>query len=225
MGRSFNGTTALGSVGGNVTNPGIEWSVGGWLKAASGANSNADIYSEGLNSNTNPFVQILISPADKCASFFRADGGGTSDSFTSTASIAIGAWVHILLTQTTGNLISLYVNGVLDSTFTRTGNSNGTTTLDRIGFAEFITNGGSKMVGSLGQWASWTRKLSAQEAKSLASGLTPSHLGPTHYWQIAGIDSPEPDVGIGTHVAQTVVGSPSAVSGPPVGLSLLKLAA
>ena len=222
MGRTFNGTTQdIGVVGSNVTGPGITWSVAAWIKATAGANNSVPFYSEGLNGNANPFVWLAVSAANKATIFLRANGGGSSDNFVTTASVATGAWVHFCITQTAGNLLSTYVNGIPDATFTRTGNSSGATTLDRIGFAFFVTNGDSFWAGSIAHAASWSRTLAAQEAKELANGLLPSHLGPLHYWTLFGVDSPEPDIGTGTHNTSVMGNAPSFIAGPPSSLDLL----
>lgn len=219
MARSFNGSSDnIGFVDGHISGPGIAWSVSVWIRATAGANSNKDFYSEGLNSNTSPFLQWFVTAANKATLAVRADAGGSSDQLAGSAIVADGNWHHLCATQTTGNLITQYVDGVSDGTLTRTGNSSGTTTLDRASFGDFVTNGANAFAGSIAHGASWGRILLGQEVKSLANGLAASHLGPTHYWPLWGIDSPEPDIGMGTRVTTSVVvGTTKASGDPPVG--------
>ncbi len=76
--------------------------------------------------------------------------------------------------------------------------------------------------GSIQHVAYWSRALAAHEVVSLASGALPSHFAPDHYWPLWGADSPEPDVGVGTHVTGTLTGT-AFVAGPRVGISLFGL--
>jgi hypothetical protein len=219
--RTFNGTNSVGIVGGNVSGPGIAWSVAVWIKAAALANTNADFYGEGLNGNSNPFLQWFMTVGNTVTAAFRADGGGSSDLLVGLATVADGTWKHMCLTQGTDNVITQYVNGVSDGTLTRTGNSTGTTTLDRVGFGFFVTTGTNLFTGSAAHGAGWSRKLAVQEVVSLANGLLPSHLGPTHYWPLWGVDSPEPDIGNGTHALSAAVSATAGATQPPTGVSLL----
>lgn len=225
MPRTFNGSTdSIGYVGGFVSGPGIAWSYALWLKATAGANNAKDFYSEGFNNTTLEFLQWQILLGNTARAAFRADAGGSSDLLAGSAAVADGTWHHVCLIQGTDNVITQFVDGVSDGTLTRTGNSNGTTTFDRAGFGFFVANGSNPCACSVAHAAGWNRKLAVQEVKALANGLLPSHLGPVHFFPLWGVDSPEPDIGTATHPSAVMVGTTQPAAGPPVGLSLLRLA-
>lgn len=203
MARSFNGTSDLIAVDGAVLNPTFSTStftVAGWLNGA--AQQNKALYSEG-RAATAAFFYLATQNGTPNNKFLCATSSGAFA--TSTAVICDSTWHHVAVTfDGSGNWV-MYVDGVSD----KTGHTVfGNLSLDRatLGALRRSTTG-NWFAGGLAHWATWTRTLAAQEIVSLHNGMLPSLLGPTHYWPLWGADSPEPDLGNGTHGAGTLTGT------------------
>lgn len=224
MPRSFNGTSDLITAdGARVTDGGAPFTIAMWLKAAGTASG--DVYSEANTGAAGPFFQIAAASGKANFSMRSATGGAADASANSTATVFDSTSHHLALTQTTGNLMSLYIDAAADVTFTRTGNSNATSQpLTSVTFGALRRNTTSAFhAGVIAHLATWNRILAVQEVKSLAAGLLPSHLAPTHYWPLWGADSPEPDI-VAVGIDGTLTGTTKGAGGPMVGLSMLKVA-
>lgn len=222
MARNFNGTTARLNVNGAQLYNGLTtaYSLAFWVKAAS---QNGPIaYSEAHNTTSNFFgIQTATGGLLRVAA---NNGSATILNFTTVSAILNSTWRHFTYTQTTGRLSTAYVDGVSDATSTPGAASWVTTNNARIG--DIDRSGVEQLfwAGSLCHLASWSRTLTAGEARLLASGLPPSHLAPDHYWPLWGVDSPEPDLGSATHVTGAVTAA-TAVAEARVTSNLLRITA
>ena len=184
------------------------FSVAAWVKAT--AATQKSVFSLGRNSASG---QINVASGVANGALIRiviVNDAGTTESDTTGAKTALdNTWHHVAVTLDTSRGVKRYIDGALDGSTTYT--SGGTYTFVRagIGLLRRSTNT-AFWPGSLAHVAAWTRTLAANEALSLASGLPPSHLAPTNYWPLWGKDSPEPDIGNGTHVTGTLTGTAAA---------------
>ena len=200
MARSFNGTSDfIAADGAGVANMNTSFSVAAWVNA-SGALTNKTWYGEGSSSSSSPFYQFQCN-SGKMRIIIRRDGNtGTADqTINSARTLADGTWHHAVWAQTgSGSSLSwqVYIDGVAD---TASSGAPHTCTLNRVTIGGLRRTGGveNPIAATLGEIATWSRTLSAGEAKALASGLPASYLGPNHYWPLWGVDSPEPDIGNG----------------------------
>lgn len=206
MARNFNGSTDKIAVDSahswsNLAN----WSLSAWFKTSS-ANTNREIY---IEQGTTHFVVLgIASTSTKLR--FTVDGTDTSGyRVFSSGTVNDDAWHHACWTQDSSGNFALYLDGTIQGSGTATPPSFTPSTAD-IGNS---TGGSNGWTGSLAHVATWGRKLSVKEITSLANGLLPSHLGPTHYWPLWGEDSPEADIGTGTKVTGTLTGTAAANSG------------
>lgn len=200
MARSFNGTSdVIRADGANLaTLESGNVSFAAWVKA-SGAITNAVYYGEGVNGN-NPHLQWQTN-SGKWRGFLRdVNGLSMINGVSSALTLADGTWHHFVYSQSlSGSTVSwqVYIDGAADSTAHGTyGSTNASCTRVSIGALARSTTT-NFFAGTLLGVASWSRSLSAAEAKSLANGLPASRLGPSHYWPLWGVDSPEPDIGNG----------------------------
>ncbi len=116
----------------------------------------------------------------------------------STGSITANIWTHVLITITSGNAVTLYINGVQDGTGTRSTNSTGN---DQIGAYWSGFARGNYYNGLIDDVRVYNRTLSTQEIKTLynlgASKLNTSQASPqgstlgnglVGYWSFNGAD-------------------------------------
>lgn len=221
MARSFNGTSDMIVVdGAHLFSTGVASSFAFWINAA--AQVGRCIYSEGNSSVSTQQFSIdtqSVSPGNTCR-FLIVTGGSVKVDNTGSAVICDSTWHHVAITLNTSRNWVRYVDGATDGS--------GTYSIATAGFnvaAMGVLRRNTNTLffaGSLAHMANWTRTLSATEAATLAAGLSPSHLGPDHYWPLFGVDSPELDLGNGTHVAGTLTGT-SAAAEAKVGSGLLVL--
>lgn len=230
MPRSFNGTSDVIHLSAAcVTNGGVACTIAGWIKTTPAAFKM--LYSESNPTNTRPLFFFSLSGSSPHTTGHQLEievaSGSSVDVFQSSVDIATSTWRHVAFRQDASNNMELWADGAVDGTKTRTSfsNSTGQTLTQAFLGASRLSTLGNTYPGTLAHWATWTRHLSDAEMKALANGLLPSHLGPTHYWPLWGVDSPEADIGTGTHVTGTLTGTTQGTGGPPVALSLLGLAA
>ncbi len=200
MARQFNGTTDLITVSAaHLTNAGIAFSISAWIKKA--ARVSDEIYGEGNSGAAGPFFQVQLdgTTGTHLNVTARSATTGSSDSVLGTIVCVDSTWHHIAVTQNGSNLIKLYVDGVADTSGSRTSLSNTAgQTLNTASIGVLIRNTNANFyVGGIGETASWDRELTATEVKLLSGGHPAAELGPVHYWPLWGVDSPEPDIGNG----------------------------
>lgn len=230
MSRSFNGTSDfIAANTAHVTNGGVAFTIACWVNASLAAANLKNLYGEGNTGAAGPFFQIQgESVSGRLFISARSASTGGSNSLTGTSRPAFDStWHHIAVTQTTGNVITAYVDGIADGTLTRTALSNSTTQVfNTTSWGTIVRNTNTTFLGGLiAHAALWTRTLSAQEIVSLAAGALPSLFAPVHYWPFWGTDSPEPDIGNHAGVAGvngTLTGT-TAAGGSPTQMRLLRL--
>lgn len=221
MARSFNGTSDLiRADSAHVFATATACSFSAWVQAA--ASATKVFYAEaqtGSNNNnlriqtdstTGSHVEVII----HLTTSNLLDLVGTKIAFDGTPH-------HITATQDTAHHWTLYVDGQLDATATATSTSISTISNLAIG-ALFRSSAVLFFPGTIWDVANWSRQLSAGEAASLGAGLPASFLAPDHYWPLWGLDSPEPDIGMGSHVTGTLTGT-SYANGSRVNADLLTI--
>lgn len=225
MPRLFNGTTEfVAANAAHVTNGGVAFTISQWVNGA--AQSLKNTYGEGNSAAAGPFFQIQATSGFVIMSA-RDTASGGSDQISGSHTAFDSTWHHICLTQTTGNLISQFVDGVADGSITRTTLSNAAgQTFNTTSIGTIVRNtNNSLFAGRIAHTALWKRTLSLPEIKSLAAGLSPSLLSPDHYWPLWGTDSPEPNLGnhqLSASVVGTLTGTVAA-SGCPGNLKMLSV--
>ncbi len=202
MARKFNGTTDKIDADAAVLNVSGQqaFSVSFWVNASIAQSSVLDPWAVGASGAAGPFWQAQGDASGKITFSGRSATSGGTDSTTSTATVFDSTWHHVCITQPSGsNVVSIYINGVLDHTFTRTSLSNGASQVfNTLSFGYLHRNTSSNFyAGNLADVAHWTRTLSAAEVALLGGGHPAAELGPDHYWPLWGVDSPEPDIGNG----------------------------
>ena len=183
-----------------------------------------------MDSDSTPTQRVGLlcgaSPNQSHMRLFIDDSVGTVKLDVTGAATAFDTtWRPIAFTCDASHNYVSYANGAVDLSGTyASGGTFNSALRTTIGAITTSSGTGSFYGGAIAHVATWTRVLSAQEVKSLSNGLLPSHLGPTHYWPLWGVDSPEPDL-VSGGVDGTLTGTTQGAGGPPVGLSLLRLAA
>jgi hypothetical protein len=105
-----------------------------------------------------------------------------------------GVWHHFGGSITTGNVISVYLNGTTKATQSGAMNWLATSNVMRVGARPFTTNPAR---GYLAHSAVWSSALSDGQFESLAQGLSPLMVDSTNlkfYSPYIGRDSPEIDI-------------------------------
>ncbi len=202
MARSFNGTSD--HIDADAATPNLSgqqaFSLSIWVKGSIANASSKNPLSIGA-AGAGPFFQFQGDASGKLVLGLRSATSGSTDLTTSTATVFDSTWHHICVTQPSGsNVVSIYIDGLLDHTFTRTSLSNSTTqTFTTLCFGAFHRSGTfAQFYGGVNaEIAIWARTLTLSEVKLLAAGHLASELGPAHYWPLWGADSPEPDIGNG----------------------------
>jgi hypothetical protein len=220
MARVFNGTSdRIDANTARLFNKATAASASMWAFAAS-PSSAGQCYAEGnTGSNNNTFtVGTGVSSTANVRLLIKINNSGSDVDATGTAAAFEAHWHHILFTQDTSNNCIVYVDGQVDistsysSAQTYSANDLVIGALRRASISNWFA-------GSIAEVANWSRTLSAAEALQLALGVPASQLVPDHYWPLAGVASPEPDIGTATTVNGTLNGTTSAAGPPIVGLS------
>lgn len=202
MARSFNGTSDAISAPSAVIDMsgGQAFSFSCWVKATIAQANALNVIGESRPGFNGPFIVLQGNASGHSLIGARSATTGSSDALTGANVVFDNTWHHVVVTQAaSSSVLHLYTDGTLDSNLSRTSLSNASgqafTSLAFGALSRATVSGfyGGKLAGV----ALWTRTLSAKEAASLGAGLPASHLGPTHYWPLWGVDSPEPDIGNG----------------------------
>lgn len=224
MARSFNGTSdRIRADAARVCNKATACSFCAWVFYPSPA-TGREVYAEATTANTNNlfgFLTDTTTPSKVNLGIKINVSSPNTVNITGTATAFEAAWHHLLFTQDTGNNCKVYVDGIVD--ISTSYSSAATYSANNLAIGALVRTSTTAFFGGrIAEVANWTRTLSAAEAVSLASGLPASHFAPAHYWPLWGSDSPEPDIGTGTHVTGTLTGT-SAASGGRTGRRLLTL--
>jgi hypothetical protein len=122
----------------------------------------------------------------------------------STGTTALDTWSHVALVKTSSN-IQCYINGSLDGQASISGSMLSRTVASGIGARQAGTQ---PFIGKLGEFATWTRALSAAEMASLADGFKPPRIPtPDIYYPLV-----REKTDIRNNYTLTTVGSPSVAT-------------
>lgn len=216
MARSFNGTTDLidiNSMPAGDTSPNIN--LGCWINTSTIAG--ALMCSDG-GSGTGRVIQFRVSANVVNFILFTT---GSAHSLSGSVTVTGGVWHHVV-GAFDGTTMRLYVDGSPDGTLTTGANGTLATKHFRIG-AQISGVTQQLYAGSMAHAFIRYSALSANEVKSLANGMLPSHLGVDHYWPLWGMDSPEPDIGNSSHATDVLSGTSFATDQAHEAVSLLQL--
>lgn len=224
MCRSFNGTnqdigmnTAAINASGNQA-----LTIACWIRGSAAGAANGSFWAQANSAAAGPYFAALGDPGGSSGKWemnMRSATSGSGDQPLSNNIVLDSSWHHICCSQPSGSaVISMYTDGLLDRTFSRTFSSSTSQTFNTLHVGKTQRNTDSNFLnGSVAELAIWTRTLSAKEIAALGKGLPPSFLAPLHYWPLWGVDSPEPDLGSGTHVGGSLTNSPTkGTGGPPI---------
>lgn len=219
MARRFNGSSdVIHADAGHLFANGVPYSVSAWAK---GNTATAAVFSEGISTSTRQVFCLLSDATGSKLRIFIQNSAGSSSDHTGTATAFEATVWHHLCVVASGTTYNSYVDGALDLSAQGYG---GTISTTLVGIGAFVRSTTIDFFsGSIAEVATWSRSLSSAEVVSLASGLPASHLAPSHYWPLWGLDSPEPDIGTAAHVAGTLTGT-SFATGGRTGRRLLTLA-
>jgi len=222
MARSFNGTSDLIAMNAAASwKNTVAYSVAMWLISAQQA-SELVCYSEGVSNSANGFIEIFTQISTQKIAVRLRNTSATVLTLVSTANFWTNTPHHVVYTQDASGNAAMYIDGAPDATGTF--GTGGPPTLNRVTVGALVRNTtGSFFPGTVWEVAKWSRQLSAGEAASLGAGLPASFFAPDHYWPLWGLDSPEPDIGMGSHVTGTLTGT-TAANGGRVNYDLLDLA-
>lgn len=207
MARTFNGTSDLIDVNpfvyAGAVSP-ITFSVAAWIKTTMGGIGS--IFGSDSGTNPNRFCQFRVSSGKLQLLLF----GTAIRTWTSTSNVNTGAWVHVGGAYN-GTVGVLYVNGGAEGTATLSATAHNPARA-RIG-AQIPGVTQTLFNGTIAEVATFDRGLSARDFASLASGLPASHLDPSFYYPLWGVDSPEPDIGHAAHSSGVLTGTTAATGG------------
>lgn len=149
-----------------------DWTISAWIKTTSA--NHQHIYCEGKDLADNNLISIRTD-VNKASLFVRNNAGGGSGTviISSTSNINDDAWHNIIGTKI-GDLYSLYLDGVLEISETKTlGNipilHTGIGALYRSTISNFFT-------GNIDEVSTWNKGLSLAEVEELYNSGTPTKL-------------------------------------------------
>jgi hypothetical protein len=193
MSRSFNGTTDYLSYAGAV-DTGHPMSFALWFNKPNTTFKTAFSISNTNVSNPNR-NSIVLSNTPNVRAFSANSGGATTASAISTANYSTNTWHHACAVFSSNSSRTIYLDG---------GNSATNTTAVSVNTVSFVatTIGGFSNSGSIGQpcggmiaeVAVWNGNLTADDAATLAKGISPLLVRPAilvAYWPLYGNASPE----------------------------------
>lgn len=223
MARSFNGTSdrIRADAAHIFAGSGTAYSVALWLKVpalASSASTDFCFFCEGNTGSSNSVFALMSLATTSLTAvrvFIKSTTTTILDDVHGTA--FDNTWHHIGFAQSNAGAFVRY----LDGASTNSGSYTGTSSPNDVAFGALVRNTTTNFFpGSLAHIATWNRQLSAQEMASLANGILPSRLAPTHYWPLWGADSPEPDL-VSAGTDGTLTGTALASGGPPTSIYLI----
>lgn len=223
---AFGASSFLFSDNGGIYSESSAFSVGLWVNRA-GTTSTQTFYGEASRANTTTIFSLQTGPTSGKASVFLRNSSNVIGilNVATASTVFDSTWHHFGYAQDASGNWQVYVDGVADSNchgaFTP-----GSFTAPGLGIGCLRQNPTTQVFngGAAAHAATWSRQLSAKEFVSLAAGLPPSILGPTHYWPLWIVESPIADIG-STRLASAIAagGTPTTpAGGPRVGLSLLQ---
>jgi hypothetical protein len=152
-----------------ITEFDADWSVGMWLWADALAGAQVVL---AMSDGGTEYMQFQLT-GNKVV-LAQGDSGGPH-TLTSTGSLSVGTWHHVLFERRT-NTYSIYIDGVVDPTTlvlaTRAAG------MDRV-YAASNTSGGAKFGGMISQLAIWERFLTAGQLTEIVGSpfaINPSRL-------------------------------------------------
>jgi arabinan endo-1,5-alpha-L-arabinosidase len=162
---STDGAQLLGS----MLTPTSAYTISLWLKPNDLTSLNQSIFA---NSDTGGFVLRVVEDNSAPRLLFGQYDGGDWQLVTSDTSLTEGEWYHVVL-QWTGDVILIYVNGILDCTPVSC------SALSQVGggFSLFYENGNASYDGTIDELGYWERILSTEEITALynsGTGLFPT---------------------------------------------------
>lgn len=221
---SFGASSFLFSDGAGIFSESAAYSVALWVVRAA-TTSTQTFYGEASRTTTTPIFSLQTGPTSGRASvFLRNSSNVIHISNVGTAQTVFdGTDHHFGYAQDASGNWQVYVDGVADSNC-HGSYTPGSITAPTLGIGCLRQNPTTQVFngGSAGHTATWNRRLSAQEFVSLAAGLPPSLLGPTHYWPLWISETTLADMG-STRLASALGagGTPTtAAAGPRVGRPL-----
>lgn len=221
MARAFNGssdTIAISSF--PVAGSTVAYSIAAWIRPTSVSVIHSILGMD--DGSPHRFLQFRVSASAKLdlIQFTSASAATTLSSLTS---ITSNTWTHVggscPGTNNSGTS-KVFVGGVLDNSAT----SKAGQTVNAIGHADIGSrHGGDFFPGAIGYVAYWSAQIPDGCFSSMAAGASPLLFGPDHFWPLWGVDSPEPDLGVASHVTGTLTGTTQATIHQPVAMPILSL--
>ena len=161
-------------------------SITSWVKFDSIGNYPM-IYTKGKYSDNLVGLQFYVfSPSGQAELAFYDGGSGGAPSYGST-SLSTGVWYHVAVTRSASRGITLYLNGEVDGTDTRTGSPSTGTKDFNIG----SDSTGNYLNGLIDEVAVFNSVLSASDITSIYNSGLPndiSSLNPVGWWRMGDND-------------------------------------
>jgi len=196
MSRSFNGSTDYLSYAGAV-DAAHPMSFALWFNKPSTSFATAFSISNTNVSNPNR-NSIILSNTPNVRAFSSNSGGTTTAIAISTANYSTNTWHHACAVFSSNSSRTIYLDGGNSATNTTTvGVNTGSFVATTIGAYSNSTGIGQPCDGLIAEVAVWNTSLTADDAASLASGISPMLVRPdvlVAYWPLFGEASPEIDI-------------------------------
>lgn len=164
---TFTSVTALG-----LASAATEFSVACWIKTT---NIDGCIYSIRNSGSGNPIINLVVGyngvdnvNTGKLSVIVRDDVGAGLKNVNAPSAINDGNWHHVALTRTTGQLLTLYQDGVSVASGTDTMTTGITPNVSGSAIAKDILGGVPTIVGLLDDLQVYNRALTSPEVASLA---------------------------------------------------------
>lgn len=223
MARSFNGSSdkismATFPVVGSTT----AYSIAAWIKP----NTVNLIHSILGMDNGGPkrFLQFRISASAKLE-LVQFTAGESPTGLDGASSLPAATWSHVGCSCPGASGTSkMFVNGVVDGSAAAAGGAPVSVVDQAVIGAQLPSITNNPFPGSIACLAYWSAQIPDSWFAAMAAGALPSLFGPDHFWPLWGMDSPEPDIGMATHVAGTLTGTAFAPTTAQTTRALLELA-
>lgn len=224
---SFGSSAFLFSDSAGIYSESSAYSVAIWLLCPA-TTVTRTFYGEASRSSGTPIFSLQTSSSSGKASVFLRNNAGTIGilNVTTAATVFDGTtWHHFGYAQDASGNWQVYVDGAADSnchgSFTP-----GAISVPTLGIGCLRQNPTTQQFtnGSAGHPATWNRRLATQEFASLAAGMPPSLLGPTHNWPLWISEPTLADIG-STRLSSALApaNSPTTTAGgPPISLYVIK---